>query len=48
MNRDELINLVKRIQSVQDSEDEIDKLVDVFLKNIPDPNAANYIYETEF
>ncbi len=48
MNREELINLVRKIQSAEGTEEEIDKMIEEFLKNVSDPNAVNYIFEKEY
>lgn len=48
MDRNELIKLVERIQSVTDSEEEIDNMIDVFLKNVSDPRALEYLHGKEY
>lgn len=46
MTRNELIELVKKIQSKQTkTEKEVIKLVLLFEENVPDPNASDYIFE---
>ena len=42
MKKRELIELVKRIQGVDGTEEEIDRMIDNFLEHVPDPNAADY------
>lgn len=46
MTREELIELVKKIAAVDGTEEEIGKMVELFEKNVPDPNASNYIFHT--
>ena len=48
MEKEELIELVKKIQAVEGSEEEIDGMIDEFLENVPDPNASDYIFEKEY
>ena len=43
MTREELIEIVKKVRQAEGSEDEIDKLMDKFESNVPDPNAGNYL-----
>jgi hypothetical protein len=47
MTRDELIALVERIIRVEDSEEEIDHLIDVLMANVPDPAVTDLIYYHE-
>jgi hypothetical protein len=47
MNKDELIELVKKIKLVEGTEEEVDEMIKLFLKNVPDPNAANLIFWQE-
>lgn len=44
MSREELITLVKKIKAVEGSEEEIQKMVESFMNNVPDPNASDYIF----
>lgn len=45
MTRDELIQLVQRIQEVDtDSEAAHDELIDVLRRNVPDPYVTDLIY----
>jgi len=48
INRDELINLVIKIVSFDGSEEEIDDLINLFLNNVPDPNALAYLHGKEY
>ena len=48
MNRTDLIQLVEKIQAAEGTEAEIDNLIDTFLENVPDPNAADYIFQKEY
>jgi hypothetical protein len=47
MTREELIELVKKIMTVQGTEEEIDKMIEVLKKNVPDPRVSNYIFYAE-
>lgn len=48
LNREELITLVEKIRNAEGgTEEENDRLLEVFLNNVPDPNASNYIFELE-
>jgi len=49
MTREKLIELAKKIKFAEgDSEEEMDRNIDLFLKNVPDPNATKYFYSQEF
>ncbi|RKE47118.1 bacteriocin immunity protein [Sphingobacterium detergens] len=49
MERKDLIELVEKIRNAEGvSEKENDDLIDQFLAHVPDPNAANYIFEKEY
>jgi len=48
MERSKLIELVERIQSFAGSEKEIDILIDVFLQNVPDPGALDYLHAKKY
>ena len=49
MTRTELIELAKKIQNVSGAtEAEDDELLELFLANVPDPNASNYFFELEY
>lgn len=48
MKKQELIELVKRIRSGEGTEEEQDNLIEIFLENVPDPNATDYIFELEY
>lgn len=48
LTKEQLIRLVERIQNGEgDTEAENDELIDVFMDNVPDPDAVNYIFELE-
>ncbi len=47
LNRNELIELVSKIIAVEGTEEEIDEMLNLFEKNVPDPEAVDYIYYTE-
>ncbi|QJB35058.1 hypothetical protein HF324_28505 [Chitinophaga oryzae] len=44
MTRSELINIAGKIVDAQGSEAEQDRLLDLLIQNVPDPNIANYIF----
>jgi hypothetical protein len=44
MTRQQLIDLVKKIMSAQGTESEIQQMVEMFERNVPDPNACDYIF----
>ncbi len=45
MTREELIDLVRRIQAAEgESEEEADRLVELFEANVPHPGAADLIF----
>lgn len=48
MNKQDLIELVKKIQSGNGTEDEQDELIELFSANVPDPNAIDYIFDIEY
>lgn len=49
MERKDLIELVEKIRNAEGgSEMENDEMIDIFLDHVPDPNAANYIFDLEF
>ena len=48
MERLSLIKLVNEIMLSTGTEEEVDNLVSLFLKNIADPNALDYIYSKEY
>ncbi len=48
MTREELIELVKSITTVENkTEKEIDELLDVLKRNVPDPEVSDLIYYDE-
>lgn len=48
MERNELIELVKRIISVVDTEEKIHELIDILEDNVLDPKVIDYIYGKEY
>jgi hypothetical protein len=48
MDRLELIQLVKRISVAEGTEEELDTMLNTFMANVPDPNAADYIFQKEY
>ena len=49
MTRTELIELAEKIQNATGvTEAENDELLELFLANVPDPNAGNYFFELEY
>lgn len=48
MERIELIELVKEIQSSSGTEEEVDNLVNTFIRNVQDPNALDYLYSKQY
>ncbi|SKA06308.1 hypothetical protein SAMN04488128_102546 [Chitinophaga eiseniae] len=44
MTRSELINIVRKIANAEGSEKEQDRLLDLLMQNVPDPDVANYIF----
>lgn len=49
MTRTELIELAEKIQNASGAtEAENDKMLELFLENVPDPNAGNYFFELEY
>jgi hypothetical protein len=47
MTREELIEIGKKIINLEGSEQEIDKLVQLFDENVPHPNGSNLFYYPE-
>jgi len=47
MTREELVELVKKIVTVQGTEEEIDGMLELLKKNVPDPRVSNYIFYDE-
>lgn len=47
MTRDELIELVKKIAAAEGTEKEIDEMVVLLQKNVPDRRVSNYIFYDE-
>ena len=43
-----LIQLVTRIQLAEGSQVEIESAVNLFLSNVPDPQAINYLSQKEY
>ncbi|MCZ4244163.1 hypothetical protein [Pedobacter punctiformis] len=49
MTRTELIELAEKIQNAAGAtEAENDNMLELFLANVPDPNASNYFFEVEY
>ena len=49
LNRQQLIELVERIKNAEGTtEKEQYYLISLFVENVPDPNAANYIFSLEY
>lgn len=44
MTREELVELVKKISAAAGTEEEIDNMLDLLEKHVPDPNVCDYIY----
>jgi len=44
MTREELIELVKKISAAEGTEEEINNMLSLLKKNVPDPRVSNYIY----
>lgn len=44
MSKKELINLVERIMTVEGTEDEIDKMIDLLEANVPHPEVSDLIF----
>lgn len=44
MQRQELIELIKKIQRSEGTEEEADSDIDFLCNNVMDPHAANYIF----
>ncbi|MBA0169424.1 hypothetical protein [Pectobacterium sp. CFBP8739] len=44
MKREELIELIKKIQLSEGTEEESDKDIDFLCRKVADPQAANYIF----
>lgn len=44
MSREELIILVKKIMDCEGTEQEIDEMTLLLMKNVVDPQVTNYIY----
>jgi Colicin immunity protein / pyocin immunity protein len=47
MTRDELIELGTKIVNCEGTEEEIDKMIDLFDKNVIHPNGSNLFYYPE-
>ncbi len=47
MNRDELIELGRKIVNCEGTEQEIDAMLELFSINVPHPNGANLFYYPE-
>ena len=47
MTRDELIELGNKIVNCEGTEEQIDKMIELFDNNVPHPNGANLFYYPE-
>ena len=47
MQRQELIELIKKIQRSEGTEEEADNNIDLLCRSVADPQEANYIYYEE-
>lgn len=47
MQRQELIELIRKIQRGEVTEEEADNDIDLLCRSVADPQAANYIYYEE-
>ena len=47
MTREQLIELVNKIANADGTEKEIDQMVELLEKNVPDPRVSNYIFYDE-
>lgn len=47
LTRDELVELVRKIMNCEGSEEEIDEMTFLLMKNVIDPQVTNYIYYDE-
>lgn len=47
LTREELINLVNKIIECEDSEEEIDEMIEVVKRNVPYPDISDLIYWSE-
>lgn len=48
MERQQLIELVEKIRTASGEEDEINFMLQEYLKNVPDPNALDYLHEKKY
>ncbi|GIP24392.1 MULTISPECIES: bacteriocin immunity protein [Paenibacillus] len=44
LSRDELIILVRKIMNCEGTEHEIDEMMNLLVRNVPDPNVSNLIF----
>ena len=47
MNREDLIELGKKIVAFEGTEKEVDEMYELFSKNVPHPNGANLFFYPE-
>jgi hypothetical protein len=47
MSKEELIQLVQDIMMVNGTEKEVDRWLDIFVANVPHPQAANLIFHSK-
>ena len=48
MEYNRLVELVKTIKTSSGEEKEVDALVSMFLENVPDPGALDYLFAKEY
>lgn len=48
MSKEELTNLVRKIQTAEGTEEELDKMISTFEESVLDPNAVDYIFSKAF
>jgi hypothetical protein len=44
LTREQLVELVRKIQRAEGTEDELNDMLNVVLDNIPDPHVSDHIY----
>ena len=47
LNKEELIELVRKIMNVEGSEEEIDNMIELLKSNVPHPDVSDLIYWNE-
>lgn len=48
MEQSKIVQLVEDIRNASGTEEELDEMLDTFLESVPDPNAADYIYDVQY